>query len=162
MAETETGSIEYKAENKPETSFTTASTPSSRKFTDAAQFKSTSHNEWTTKYITRCMAITRPFTEIKPCWTGLPSARVNIWIISMCCTLWKSQAGVARTSITPLSSTTKLMLYVGSVSVNLKLTTRVFSRHSSFLPPQKSTPIWRVCLSMGNWFPPTTIPLTKF
>lgn len=44
-AETETESTEYKAENKPQTSFPTTSTPSSRKFTDAAQYKSTSQKE---------------------------------------------------------------------------------------------------------------------
>ena len=31
-----------------------------------------------------------------------------------------------------------------------------------FPPSSKSTHIWRVCLSMGIWFPPTTVPLTKF
>ena len=47
-------------------------------------------------------------------------------------------------------------------SGHLNLTLRVFSRHSGFLPPKNSTPIWRVCLSMVIRFPPTTAPLTKY
>ena len=30
-----------------------------------------------------------------------------------------------------------------------------------FPPSSKSTPIWRACLSMGIWVPPTTVPLTN-
>ena len=42
------------------------------------------------------------------------------------------------TSITPSTSST--MLYVDWVSVDPNLTSRVFSGHSGFLPPQKLTP----------------------
>ena len=31
----------------------------------------------------------RPFTEVKPCWTGYISGWVTIWIISLCCTPWE-------------------------------------------------------------------------
>ena len=29
------------------------------------------------------------FTKVKPCWMGLISGWVTIWIISLCCTPWE-------------------------------------------------------------------------
>ena len=37
-----------------------------------------------------------------------------------------------------------------------------FLRALRFRPSSKSIPIWRVCLSVGIWFPSTTLALTKF
>ena len=43
----------------------------------------------------------RLFTKVKPCWTGLISGSVTIWIAFLCCTPW--------TSIKPSTSTTNVV-----------------------------------------------------
>ena len=43
------------------------------------------------------------------------------------------------------------------------MTLRVFYGHSGFPPPQNQLPFGGyVLISMGIWFPPTTVLLTKF
>ena len=73
----------------------------------------------------------RLFTEVKPCWTGLISGWVTISIKIPCAVLLgKSGWHSGHQSRLPT------MLYVDRVSVDLNLTSRVFSGHSGFLPPQ--------------------------
>ena len=68
--------------------------------------------------------------------------RVVIWVgdhldkISCAVLLGKSGWCKHQSWLPPLLQ----MLYVDWVSVDLNLTSRVFSGHSGFLPPQKSTP----------------------
>ena len=75
----------------------------------------------------------RLFTEVKPCWTGLISGWVTILIKYPVLYSLGSQAGVVD-----INHAFQLYYnaYVDRASVDLNLTSRVFSGHSGFLPPQ--------------------------
>ena len=101
----------------------------------------------------------RLFTKVEPYWTGLISGWVTTWIISLCCTPWEVKLAV-WTSITPSTSATNVVC--GLIFSRSQPDFEGFFRALRFPPSLKSTPIWRVRLSMGIWFPPTTIQFTKF
>ena len=64
------------------------------------------------------------------------------------------------TSITPPISTTNVACRLSFRRSQPDI--EGFLRVLQFPLSLKSTPVWSVCLSMAIWFPPTTVPLTKF
>ena len=100
-------------------------------------------------YRQRENAGSRAFTEVRPCWTGLISGWVTIWIKYPVLYYLGSQAGV-------LNINHAFHLYYKccrwiEFSADLNLTSRVSSGHSGFLPPQNRL------LAYSIWQSPSVI-----
>jgi len=95
------------------------------------------------------------FAEVKPCWTGLITGWVTIWIIPCAVLLGKSGWYNGHQS--------RLPPLLQNVVCGLTFT-RSQPDFEGFLwallSPQSRLPF--SCLSMGIWFPPTTVQLTIF
>ena len=84
---------------------------------------------------------------VKPCWMGLKSRWVTIWIISLCCTPWEVRLA-KWTSITPSTSTTNVVC--GLSFSRSQPDFEGFRRALRFPPCSK---LDFICLSMGIWCP---------